>query len=161
MTHPTNSTLPSAIFASVDEATEVQIAFLGYSAHRIDWHRYQRRLGQSIIRKLKREHHHHHHQHHRHQHKPHLPVPGGLQTAGQAAAKLNCSIKTLKGHVKLGDLKYVVIGHGSERPRKMFTVADLDQFIANQTREEAPSWPSSKTRARHTGDLTSNSKVIA
>jgi hypothetical protein len=37
-------------------------------------------------------------------------MPGGLKTAAQAAAKLNCSIKTLKGHVAAGELRYVSIG---------------------------------------------------
>src|SRR5262249_60011008 len=39
------------------------------------------------------------------QRKPRQPVPGGLLTAAQAAAKLNCSIKTLNAHVAAGDLR--------------------------------------------------------
>ena len=70
-------------------------------------------------------------------------VPGGLLTAAQAAAKLNCSIKTLNGHVKAGGLKYVAIGRGTKRPRKMFTDADLDEFVAAQTRKDVPACPSS------------------
>jgi hypothetical protein len=92
--------------------------------------------------------------------KPHAIVPGGLKTAAQAAAKLNGSIKTLNGHVKAGELKYVIIGRGTQRPRKLFTDADLDTFIANQTREDSPC-PSSRTRARPTGASTSKSEVIA
>src|SRR5262245_58973077 len=88
-------------------------------------------------------------------------VPGGLLTAGQAAAKLNCSIKTLNGHVKAGDLKYVTLGRGSKRQRRYFTDADLDQFIANQTRKDSPACPSSETHARHTGGSISRSTVIA
>ena len=52
--------------------------------------------------------------------------PDGLHTASEAAAKLGCSIKTLNGHVAARAIKYVTIGHGRKRPRKMFTDADLD-----------------------------------
>jgi hypothetical protein len=93
------------------------------------------------------------------QRKSALPVPGGLLTAAQAAVKLNCSVKTLNGHVKACELKYVIIGRGTKRPRKMFTDADLDQFIANQTREALPC-PSPASRARHTGISTSKCEVI-
>src|SRR5262245_38119973 len=48
----------------------------------------------------------------RRQRKPRPLVPDGLKTSAQAAAKLGCSIKTLNGHVKVGDLKYVTIGQG-------------------------------------------------
>ena len=89
-----------------------------------------------------------------------LRPPDGLLTASEAAAKLRCSIKTLNGHVDAGDLKYVIIGHGTKRPRKMFTDPDLDQFIAAQTRE-APPCPSTAPRARVTGTSTSGTKVIA
>jgi hypothetical protein len=86
--------------------------------------------------------------------------PGGLLTSAQVAAKLGCSIKTLNGHVASGALRYVAIGHGTKRPRKMFTDSDLDAFIANQTRKDSPC-PSSAIRARHIGASTSSSKVIA
>src|SRR5262249_8090066 len=43
------------------------------------------------------------------------PSPDGLKTAAQAAAKLNCSIKTLFGHVASGALRYVDVGHGRKR----------------------------------------------
>ena len=92
--------------------------------------------------------------------KPHASVPGGLLTAAQAAAKLNCSIRTLTAHVASGDLKYVIIGRGSKRPRRYFTPADLDQFIANQTRKAQPC-PSTATRTRHTGSSTSGGEVLA
>ena len=92
--------------------------------------------------------------------KPRHPPPDGLKTAAQAAARLGCSIKTLNGHVAAGALKYVAIGHGKRRKRKMFTDADLDEFIQAQTRKDVPC-PSTKTRARRTGNLTSSGEVIA
>src|SRR5262245_7164500 len=66
---------------------------------------------------------------------PRASVPGGLLTAAQAAAKLNCSIKTLNTHVKAGGLRYVAIGHGVKRSHRMFTDADLNEFITGQTRK--------------------------
>jgi hypothetical protein len=86
--------------------------------------------------------------------------PDGLRTMAEAAAKLGCSIRTLKAHVAAGELRYVTIGHGKKRPRRMFTDADLDQFITTQTHKDSPC-PSSETRARHIGASTSSSKVIA
>jgi hypothetical protein len=94
------------------------------------------------------------------QRKSALPVPGGLLAAAEVASKLGCSIKTLKGHVAAGALKYVAIGHGRKRPRKMFTAADLDEFIAAQTRKDVPC-PSTSTSARRTINTTSSSEVIA
>src|SRR5262245_10076002 len=80
------------------------------------------------------------------QRKPrHLP-PDGLKTAAQAAAKLGCSVKTLGGHIASGALKYVAIGHGTKRPRKMFADPDLNEFIANQTRKDSLACPSTRTR---------------
>ena len=93
--------------------------------------------------------------------KPRQSSPdGGLQTAAQAAAKLNCSTKTLNAHVAAGDLRYVIIGKGTKRPRRMFSVADLDNFIANQTRKEPPCL-SDATRGRRSGSTTSKSEIIA
>jgi hypothetical protein len=78
----------------------------------------------------------------------------------QGAEKLACSIKTLRGHIASGALKYVIIGHGTKRQRKMLTDADLNEFIANQTRKDVPC-PSTRTRARRTGNTISGGEVIA
>jgi hypothetical protein len=83
--------------------------------------------------------------------------PDGLRTKAEAAAKLGCSIKTLNAHVDARELRSVTIGHGKKRPRKRFTDADLNDFIANQT----VSCPSTASRARHTGISTSSGEVIA
>ena len=88
------------------------------------------------------------------------PPPDGLRTPAEAARKLRCSIKTLNGHVASGALRYVIIGHGKKRPRIRFTDADLDQFIANQTRKDVPC-PSTATRAPRSGNTTSSGEVIA
>jgi hypothetical protein len=91
---------------------------------------------------------------------PRPPVPNGLRTLQEGAARLGCSIRTLRGHIASGALRYVVIGHGKKRPRKMLADADLDQFIANQTRRDSPACLSIAPRARHTGISTSKSEVI-
>jgi hypothetical protein len=92
---------------------------------------------------------------------PVAPPPDGLRTPAEAARKLHCSVKTLNGHVASGALKYVAIGHGKRRPRRMFTDPDLNEFIANQTRKDVPC-PSTKTEtvARRTGTSTSKCEVI-
>jgi hypothetical protein len=93
-------------------------------------------------------------------HVPRPAVPDGLRTASQAAAKLGCSIKTLKGHVATGALRYVDIGHGKKRPRRMFTDQDINDFIARQTREASPC-PSTASPARPIGISISSGRVIA
>jgi hypothetical protein len=87
--------------------------------------------------------------------------PDGLRTAAEAAARLGCSIKTLMGHVRSGALRYVVIGHGRKRPRKMFADDDLADFTGLQTRKDSPVCPSSRTDARHSGATISRSEVVA
>jgi hypothetical protein len=85
----------------------------------------------------------------------------GLRTPREAAARLRCSPKTLNAHVASGVLRYVLVGHGTRRQHKMFTVVDLDAFVASQTRKAATPCPSAKTRARRTTSSTSNIVAIA
>jgi hypothetical protein len=94
------------------------------------------------------------------QRKVRVRPPDGLRTPTEAACKLGCSIKTLNGYVASGALRYVQIGHGKKRPRKMFADADLDAFIANQTRKDVPC-PSIASGARRSGTSNSASTVIA
>jgi hypothetical protein len=96
----------------------------------------------------------------RRQSQPRIHIPDGLRTVREAAARLGCSIKTLNGHIDSGALRYVNIGHGEKRPRKMFTDADLDALIAAQTRKESPC-PSTASRARHSGTSISSGEVVA
>jgi len=96
----------------------------------------------------------------RRERKPRRTTPDGLKTAAQAAAKLGCSIKTLNAHVDDGDLHYVSIGKGKKRQRKMFTDADLDEFVLAQTRKATPC-PSAATRARRSGSTDSKSEIVS
>jgi excisionase family DNA binding protein len=70
-----------------------------------------------------------------------------LLTPDEAAARLRCSRRTLAGLIRAGALRYVIIGCGTKRPRKMFTDLDLDECIARQTRREVPC-PPAATRGR-------------
>ena len=83
-----------------------------------------------------------------------------LRTAREAAARLRCSPKTLKGHVNSGALRYVIIGHGKLRPRRMYTDDDLDALIELQTRKDV-SCLSTPTRARRSTAMISGGEVIA
>ena len=96
----------------------------------------------------------------RRQHQPRNPPPDGLKTAAEAAAKLGCSVKTLNAHVDAGELHYVSIGKGKKRQRKMFTDADLDEFVLAQTRKATPC-PSAATRARRSGSTDSKSEIVS
>jgi hypothetical protein len=89
------------------------------------------------------------------------PDPNDLLTKQEAASRLRCSIKTLDAHVAAGTLRYVEVGRGSKRSRKMFSPPDLDEFIAAQTRKASPVCLSPVTRARHTGASTFRSEVVA
>jgi hypothetical protein len=91
---------------------------------------------------------------------PRIPLPDSLRPEREVAAKFGCSVKTVRGHVKSGALRCVVIGHGAKRQRRMFTDADLDAFIANQTRKDVPACPSTGSRARRSGTSTSTAEVI-
>jgi len=91
--------------------------------------------------------------------KPASHLPDGLRTPREAAAKLHCSEKTLAAHVAAGELAYVQIGQGKTRPRKFFTDANLDAFIAARTKKDTPC-PLPKSRARRTGTSISKCEVI-
>jgi len=93
--------------------------------------------------------------------KARVALPGGLRTPREATARLGCSIKTLNGHIASGALPYVAMGHGAKHQRRMFTDADLDAFVASQTRKDSPACLSSRTRVLRSGGSTSKSEVIA
>src|SRR5262245_63554723 len=82
-----------------------------------------------------------------------------LRKPREACERLRCSIKTLNEHIASGALRYVAVGHGKKRQRRMFTDSDLDDFIIAQTRKDSPC-PSAATPARHSGNITSKSEVI-
>lgn len=83
-----------------------------------------------------------------------------LRTPLEVAQRLRCSRRTLDEHVRSGALRYISIGHGKKRQRKMFTDADVDEFIERQTRRDVPFVPEVRTRVRRSKGSTSISDGI-
>src|SRR5262249_56412020 len=84
-----------------------------------------------------------------------------LRTPREAAARLHISAKTLRKHVAAGLLRYVSVGTGQLKVRRMYTDADLDEFIVAQHRRESPACRSTRTSARRIGNSISDGEVIA
>lgn len=53
----------------------------------------------------------------------------------EAAELLSISVRTLKSHVDAGELRYVSLGRGLRRERRMFALADLEAFIQTKLNE--------------------------
>ena len=84
-----------------------------------------------------------------------------LRTPREAAKLLRVSIKTLNGHIRDGELRYINIGRGAKKPRKMLTDMDIDEFIQRRTRRNVPQCQSTSRKARPTSNTTSNGEVLA
>ncbi len=67
----------------------------------------------------------------------------GLLTEDQAAAHLALCPRTLRKARQSGTLSYVLIGRAVR-----YTLADLDQFIDNHRRKEAPCLDQTKPKTR-------------
>lgn len=52
-----------------------------------------------------------------------------LLTPGEAAQHLGMCVKTLRRHVRAGDIFAIQIGFGGVRPRLKFALVDLNAFI--------------------------------
>jgi len=52
---------------------------------------------------------------------------------------LNMDIKTLRQHVKAGNIRYVHKGFGTIKQHREFTLDDVMGFLDKRTREECPS----------------------
>lgn len=81
-----------------------------------------------------------------------------LLKPAEVARRLGCSPRTLAEHMRTGALKYVNIGCGRKRQRRMFTEADVAAFIERQTRRDVPC-QSTSPRARRSITSTSSSGV--
>jgi excisionase family DNA binding protein len=91
------------------------------------------------------------------------PAPAdSLKTPAQAARRLNISIRTLRGLISSGELRYVNVGHGKQREKIMLTDNDINDLIASRTRQKAPqSCPSTSPKARRSTTSTSSGEVVA
>ncbi|WP_082025600.1 helix-turn-helix domain-containing protein [Methyloceanibacter caenitepidi] len=83
-----------------------------------------------------------------------------LLTPSEAAARLNVSRKTLDAHVKAGELLFINVGRGSNKPRRRFTESDLADFIEARREREIPC-RSTDRKARRSTTTTSKCEVVA
>lgn len=91
------------------------------------------------------------------------PAPAdGLRTPVQAARRLGISTRTLSGLVDSGELRYVNVGRGKQREKRMFADTDLDDLITERTRQKAQQpCPSTSQKDRRSTTSTSSGKVVA
>ena len=64
--------------------------------------------------------------------RPTLPAPDLCRLLGM-------DDKTLRRHVRAGNIRYVLKGLGSVRPRREFMMTDVLDFLDKQARRECPS----------------------
>lgn len=84
-----------------------------------------------------------------------------LLTPKDAAAALNMSVKTLRGHVADGNIRYIVIGRGRKRPNIAFDDSDIAEFKDHQRRRRAPLCLSTRQKTHRSTATTSSSEVVA
>jgi hypothetical protein len=77
--------------------------------------------------------------------------------APETAKLLGLDEKTLRGHVRRGNIRYLSIGFGEKRPRREFRLADILEFLERMSRRECPS---TAPRTRRSTTSTSSSAVI-
>ncbi|MBF9233971.1 helix-turn-helix domain-containing protein [Microvirga sp. BT350] len=84
---------------------------------------------------------------------------GKLLTMAEAADELRICERTLREHVRQGDIAYIAIGRGTHRRRRMFDQDDLTDFKERQRRRDK--CLSTNTKTHRTTITTSNIKVVA
>lgn len=77
--------------------------------------------------------------------------------AGETARLLGFDEKTLRAHVREGNIRYLSVGFGEKRPRREFRLADILEFLERMSRRECPS---TAPRTRRSTTSTSSSEVI-
>ena len=82
-----------------------------------------------------------------------------LMTMEEAAAYLHIAPRTLRDHIARGEIRYVAVGGGRGRPRKLFTEDDIQDFVRRQSRMQP--CPSTAGRAPRSTATTSKSTVLA
>lgn len=60
-------------------------------------------------------------------------------SARETARLLGVDEKTLRGHVRAGNIRFLAIGFGEVRPRREFRLADILEFLERMSRRECPS----------------------
>ena len=82
-----------------------------------------------------------------------------LRSLKDTARVLGVSVKTLSGFVRDGEIRYIDVGRGKKKIRRMFTDQDIDQFQESRARREVPCQSTSTKTARTTTSISS-SKVV-
>ncbi|MGA0530832.1 hypothetical protein [Hansschlegelia sp. KR7-227] len=77
------------------------------------------------------------------------------------ALLLNMSEKQLRAHAKAGNIRSVNIGMGVEKPRRMFSLADVAEFVEARSLQSAQQCQSTRARTPRSTGATSPSTVIA
>jgi excisionase family DNA binding protein len=80
-----------------------------------------------------------------------------LLTMNEAATQLGISTRTLRGHVKMGEIAYIALGHGVKRVRRMFDESDLEAF--KERRRRVDPCPSISPKTRRSSTSTSGGQV--
>lgn len=86
-------------------------------------------------------------------------MTGKLLTPPEAAARLGLSKKILLEHVRAGEIRYINIGRGKKKLRRMFTEEDLAEFIAARACRDTPPCLSTSRKARRTTTSTFDIEV--
>ena len=76
-----------------------------------------------------------------------MNAPNPLLTPAEAAALLNVSEKHLRSLTADGAIKYLNVGRGSQRERRRYTLADIEQFVEAR-RCQPTSGPATRPTAR-------------
>lgn len=76
--------------------------------------------------------------------------------AGETARLLGFDEKTLRTHVRRGNIRFLSVGFGEKRPRREFRLADILEFLERMSRRECPS---TAPRTRRSTTSTSSSEV--
>ncbi|WP_374708726.1 helix-turn-helix domain-containing protein [Shinella sp. CPCC 101442] len=84
-------------------------------------------------------------------------VSADLLTPDQAAQLLTISTKTLREHVRAGEIAFIPTGRGEKRVRMGFDRKDILDFIESRRKRACPS---TSTQKAPSTKLSSNSMVI-
>jgi hypothetical protein len=75
----------------------------------------------------------------------------------ETARLLGIDQKTLRGHVKAGNIRFITIGLGMTKLRREFTLIDILEFLERMRRRECPS---TSAPTRPTTIMTSSGDIL-
>lgn len=86
-------------------------------------------------------------------------MTNSLLSPKQAAAELQMTLKTLRGHVADGTIAYVITGRGKKRPRYAFAPEDLEAYRSHQRRRNLPCQPTGRAAQRSMSSIFATNVV--